>query len=119
MMQRKAPRDIDDYIKAFPADVQKILQKVRKTIRKAAPHATEAISYQIPTFKLNGKNIIHFAAFKTHIGVYPAPRGVDGFREELAAYKGGKGTVQFPLDKAIPFDLISRIAKYMAYRSSQ
>lgn len=116
---RRGAKDIDEYITGFAPDTQKLLERIRKTIQKAVPHAVEAISYQIPTFKLNGKNIIHFAAFKTHIGVYPAPRGVDGFREELAAYKGGKGTVQFPLDKAIPFDLISRIAKYMAYRSSQ
>ena len=108
---RTAAKDIDEYISGFPADVQKILQKIRRTIQKAAPKATEAISYQIPTFKLNGKNLIHFAAFKNHIGLYPVPRGVPEFDEELAAYKGGKGTAQFPLDKPIPYDLIERIVK--------
>ena len=82
------------------------------TIQATATSMIEAISYQIPTFKLNGKNLIHFAAFKHHVGLYPAPREVDEFREELAAYKGGKGTVQFPLDQPIPYDLISRIVKF-------
>jgi len=105
------PRTIDEYIAEFPADVQKILQKIRATIRKAAPGAAEAISYQIPTFKLDGKNMIHFAAFKTHIGLYPAPRGVAEFEDELADYRRGKGTVQFPLDKPIPYGLITRIVR--------
>ena len=105
-------RDINEYIAAFPADVQKTLQKIRATIQKAALDATEAISYQIPTFKLSGKNFIHFAAFKKHIGLYPAPRGVDEFEPELSSYEGGKGTVQFPLDKPIPYELITRIVKY-------
>lgn len=111
---RSTPKDIDEYIAGFPDDVQKILQKIRATIKKAAPKTVEAISYQIPTFKLNGKNLIHFAGFKNHVGVYPAPREANEFREELAAYKGGKGTVQFPLDQAIPYDLISRIVKFKA-----
>lgn len=106
--------NIDEYIAAFSADVQKILQKIRKTIQKAAPKAKEAISYQIPTFRLNGKNLIHFAAFQKHIGVYPAPRGDEEFKDELAAYDGGKGTVQFPLDRPIPYDLITRIVKFKA-----
>jgi uncharacterized protein YdhG (YjbR/CyaY superfamily) len=110
--EQPTPKDIDEYIVSFPAHVQKMLHLIRQTIRKAAPDATEAISYQIPTFKLNGKNFIHFAAFKNHIGLYPAPRGVDEFEPELSAYKGGKGTVQFPLDKPIPYDLIKRIVKF-------
>lgn len=105
-------KDIDEYIAVFPADVQKILQKIRKTIHKAAPDATEAMSYQIPTFKLSGKNMIHFAAFKKHIGIYPAPRSTEEFKEGLSDYDGGKGTVQFPLDKPIPYDLITRIVKF-------
>ena len=109
--EQSSPRDIDEYIARFPADVQKILNSIRQTIRKAAPGATEAISYQIPTFKINGKNVIHFAAFKNHIGLYPAPRGVDEFAE-LSNYGGGKGTVQFPLDKPIPYELIARIVKF-------
>jgi uncharacterized protein YdhG (YjbR/CyaY superfamily) len=107
-IKRTAPRDIDEYIAGYPDHVQKILQKIRLTIRKAAPNAEEAISYQIPAFKLNG-NLVFFAAYKNHIGLYPAPRGDEEFKQELAAYEGGKGTVRFPLDKPIPFDLIRRI----------
>lgn len=106
------PKDIDDYISSFPADVQKILKNIRRTIRKAAPRAEEAISYQIPAFKVNGKNLVHFAAFAKHVSVYPAPRGVKEFDAELKKYKGGKGTVQFPLDKPIDHDLIARIVKF-------
>lgn len=106
-----APRDIDEYIAAFPKEVQEILEKVRATIRKAAPAAEEAIKYQIPTFTLNG-NLVHFAAFKKHIGLYPAPRALEEFKDELSGYKGAKGSVQFPLDQPIPYDLISRIVEY-------
>ena len=109
-----APKNIDEYIASFPDDVQKILQKIRATIHKAAPAAEEAIKYKIPTFTLNGKSLIHFAAYKSHIGLYPAPRGAEEFRKELASYEGGKGTVQFPLDKPIPFNLITRITKFLA-----
>lgn len=115
---RRTPRDIDDYIAGFPGDVQKVLQKIRMTIRRAAPDAKEKISYQIPTFTLNG-NLIHFAAFKKHIGVYPAPRGSAEFKKELSRYEGGKGTVQFPLDKPIPFDLITRIVKFRVKENRQ
>ena len=113
-----APKDIDEYIAAFPKDVQEILEKVRVTIKKAAPDAEEAIKYQIPTFTLNG-NLVHFAAFKKHIGFYPAPRGIEEFKEELSAYKGAKGSVQFPLDKTIPFDLISRIVEFRVKEQRQ
>lgn len=116
-MKPSAPKDIDEYISGFPGDVQKLLQKIRAAIQKAAPRATEAISYQIPTFRLNGKNLIHFAAFKTHIGLYPAPRGAAEFKEELVSYAGGKGTVQFPLDKPIPYGLIGRIVKFQVKRN--
>jgi len=118
-MKRTAPKDIDDYIASFPEDVQEILQKVRTTIRKAAPGAEETISYQIPTFKLNGTYLIYFAGFKNHISLYPAPRGAEEFKKELAAYEGGKGTVRFPLDKRIPFDLIKRIVKYKVQESQE
>jgi uncharacterized protein YdhG (YjbR/CyaY superfamily) len=110
-MKQTAPRNIDEYIAGFPDHVQEILEKIRITIRKAAPDAEEAISYQIPTFKLKG-NLVFFAAYKKHIGLYPAPRGNEEFKEELASYEGGKGTVRFPLDKPIPFDLIKRIVKF-------
>ncbi len=105
------PRTIDDYIAGFPRDVQKILQKVRTTIRKAAPDAQETIKYRMPTFTLKG-NLVHFAAFKKHIGFYPVPTGIEAFKKELSVYEGGKGSVQFPLDKPIPFGLISRIVKF-------
>jgi uncharacterized protein YdhG (YjbR/CyaY superfamily) len=110
-MKSRVPEDIDEYIAGFPSDVQKILQRIRKTIRKAAPAAEEAISYAIPAFKLNG-NLVFFAAYKNHISVYPAPRGAPQFKKELTHYAGGKGTVQFPLDQPVPFDLITRIVKY-------
>jgi uncharacterized protein YdhG (YjbR/CyaY superfamily) len=111
MKDPEPPRDIDEYIATFPDDVQKVLRKIRLTIRKAAPDAEERISYQIPTFTLHG-NLIYFAAFKRHVSVYPAPRGNEAFRDELSAYEGGKGTVRFPLDKPVPYDLITRIVKF-------
>jgi uncharacterized protein YdhG (YjbR/CyaY superfamily) len=107
-----APQTIDEYIAGFASEVQEILQKIRVTIRKAAPEAEEAISYQIPTFTLKGKYLVYFAAYKKHISLYPAPIGIAEFKEELAPYKSGKGTAKFPLDKPIPFDLISRIVKF-------
>ena len=108
---KTTPRDIDEYIAGFPSDIQTILKKIRTTIRKAAPDAEETIKYQMPTFTLYG-NLVHFAAFKEHIGFYPVPRGVEPFKDELAAYKGEKSTARFPLDEPIPLDLISRIVKF-------
>lgn len=105
------PKNIDEYIAGFPKEIQKILEQIRSTIKKAAPEAEETISYAIPTFTLNG-NLIHFAAFKNHIGFYPAPRGNEAFKKELSIYKGGKGTVQFPIDKQIPLNLITKIVKF-------
>jgi uncharacterized protein YdhG (YjbR/CyaY superfamily) len=109
-----APKDIDEYIAGFPSDVQEVLEKVRTTIRKAAPHAEETISYKMPTFTLKGKYLIYFAAYKKHIGLYPVTRGNAEFNRELSVYKAGKGTVRFPLDKPIPFGLISKIVKFRA-----
>lgn len=106
-----APADIDEYIERFPTNVQKLLQKIRKTIQKAAPDATEVISYQMPAFKQK-RVVVYFAAHKNHIAIYPAPRGAKEFKQELAEYEGGKGTVQFPLDQPVPYDLITRIVKY-------
>lgn len=111
------PRNIDEYIVGFPPEIQVILEKIRLTIRKAAPQAEEKISYQIPTFTLKGKNLVHFAAYKQHIGFYPAPRAIKEFKAELADYEGGKGTVRFPLDKPIPFNLISRMVKFRVKES--
>ena len=108
-MERKEQlKTIDGYIKTFPEDIQSILEKMRQTIRKAAPEAVEAISYQIPTFKLNG-NLVHFAAFKKHIGFYPTSSGIEAFKKELSPYEGAKGSVQFPIDKPIPYDLVKKI----------
>ena len=107
---------IDEYIADFPDDVQNILQQIRQTIRKAAPEAQEAIKYAIPTFVLNG-NLVHFAAFKSHIGFYPTPTGTEEFKEEFSVYKSGKGSVQFPLDEPMPLDLISRIVEFRVRES--
>ena len=102
---------IDEYIADFPPDVQAILKKLRATIRKAAPNAEEAMKYRLPTFVLNG-NLVHFGAFKKHIGFYATPTGNEKFQKELSVYEGAKGSVQFPLDKPIPYDLVSRMVKF-------
>ena len=105
------PVTIDEYIAGFPPEIQLMLEQIRNTIKSAAPGATEKISYQMPTFFLKG-NLVHFAAFQNHIGFYPVPSGIEAFREELSAYKGGKGSVQFPLDKPLPLDLVARIVSF-------
>ena len=102
---------IDEYIAGFPEDIQAILQKIRTTIRKAAPDAKEAIKYRIQTFTLNG-NLVHFAAFKNHIGFYPTPSAIAKFKDELSKYKSAKGSVQFPLDEPMPVALVTRIVKF-------
>lgn len=104
---------IDEYIATFPQDIQKILEEVRAVVKAAAPKAEEKISYQMPTFFLNG-NLVHFAAFKKHLGFYPTPSGTEAFQKELSVYKGAKGSVQFPLDEPMPLQLISRIVKFRA-----
>jgi uncharacterized protein YdhG (YjbR/CyaY superfamily) len=109
--EQATPGTIDEYIAAYPPEVQAILQQVRTTIREAAPDAQEVIKYRLPTFTLKG-NLVHFGAFKEHIGFYPTPSGLEQFREELSAYEGSKGAVRFPLDKPIPFDLIREITKF-------
>lgn len=102
---------IDDYILHFSSEVQEILQTLRKVIKEVAPNATEKISWQMPTFVLHG-NLVHFAAHKNHIGFYPAPSAIIAFKDELSEYKGAKGSVQFPLNKTIPYELIKRIVKF-------
>jgi len=109
---KKRVETIDEYIQDFPEDVQRILESVRKTIRKAATEAVEEISYKMPTFKLNGKNLVHFAALKNHIGFYPIPSAVEAFKKELSVYKQGKGSVQFPIGDSVPLDLIKRIVEF-------
>jgi uncharacterized protein YdhG (YjbR/CyaY superfamily) len=114
----KKPEDADEYISSFPPATQKILQQIRTTIKKLVPKAEEAISYGIPVVNLNGTYLIYFAGYKNHVSIYPAPRGKDEFKEILSAYKGGKGTVQFPLDKPIPFNLITKIVKFRIKENS-
>ena len=109
---------IDDYIAAFPPDVQKILQQVRTTIRNAAPDAVEALKYGIPTFVL-GENLVHFGGFKTHVGFYPSPSGIEAFKKDLSVYDGAKGSVKFPLDKRMPLALITRIVKFRVQEARQ
>lgn len=109
--KRKASASIDEYIAGFPKDIQELLEKLRVTIRKAAPGAEETINYAIPTFTLKG-NLVHFAAFKNHIGFYPAPSGIEAFKKELSVYEGAKGSIKFPIDKPLPLALVSQIVKF-------
>lgn len=109
---------VDDYISKSAPEVQEILGTLRKVIKESAPEAKEKISYQMPTFEQNG-NLVHFAAFKKHIGFYPAPSGIEAFQGELAEYKGAKGSVQFPLDKPMPYDLIGRIVQFRVAENLQ
>jgi len=110
-MKTWIPKDLDEYIGQFPQNVQNKLQKLRSVINAAAPESTEAISYQMPTFRLNG-NLVHFAAYKNHIGFYPGPSAISTFYGELTAYGLSKGTIRFPIDEELPYDLIIRIVKY-------
>ena len=102
---------IDSYLGQFNGEIRARLDAIRSTIRAAVPDAEERISYQMPTFSLNG-NLIHFAAFKNHIGVYPTPDGIEAFTKDLEGYKNAKGSVQFPHDLPLPLDLIGRIAQF-------
>ena len=103
---------IDEYIAGFPPETQEMLEEIRGIIRSVAPDATETISYAIPTFDLNGKHLVHFAGFKNHVGLYPTPSGMVAFAEELARYKSGKGSAQFPLGQPLPKDLIRGIVEF-------
>ena len=114
--QQAAPTTIDAYIAGFPPEVQKILRKIRLTIRKAAPQAGEAIKYQIPTFTLNG-NLVSFGVYKQHIGIYPVPAGTQKFQQEIAPYRSAKSTLRLPLDEPIPFDLISQLVQFRVKES--
>lgn len=107
----KGPSTIDEYVATFPNEIQQKLTELRKTIHETAPEAEEKISYQMPTFAQNG-NLVHFAAFKNHIGFYPAPSGIENFTEQLAKYKTSKGAIQFPLNEEIPLDLVREIVRF-------
>lgn len=103
---------IDEYIAGYPPDVQRTLSEIRTIIKKAVPDAEETISYAMPTFKIDGVSLVHFACFKSHIGLYPAPTGVEPFKSDFVGFKTGKGSVQFPLDKPVPLELISGIVQF-------
>ncbi len=105
------PKDVDEYISRFPREVQRILEEVRATIKKAAPGAEEVISYQMPAFKFHGV-LVYFAGYKKHIGFYPTSSGIEAFRKELSIYKGAKGSVQFPINSTLPLNLVRKIVKY-------
>ena len=115
-MENKKTATIDEYIAGFPVEVQHILESLRAAIRETAPETVETIAYQMPTFRLKGKNLVHFAAYKHHIGFYPTPSPIEYFAQDLARYKTSKGAIQFPIEQPLPFDLIRRI---VAYRVSQ
>lgn len=112
------PKDIDEYISFFPKEIQVKLKEMRATIQKAAPKAEEAISYMIPTFRLHG-NLVHFAAFKNHIGFYPGAAGIKAFQKEFKGYETSKGTVQFPLDKPLPLKLVTAITKFRVIQNTE
>jgi len=109
---KKQSKTIDEYIGTFPKNVQDRLEKLRRTIREAAPEAVETISYGMPAFNLNNRYLVYFAAWKNHIGLYPMPSGIEAFQKELSPYKAAKGSVRFPMDKPFPFELVKRIVKY-------
>ncbi|MBW6465511.1 MAG: DUF1801 domain-containing protein [Brevefilum sp.] len=109
--ESSSPQTVDDYIVSFPAEVHEILQKIRDIVLEVVPEAEEVISYQMPTYRLGG-NLVHFAAFKSHIGLYPTPSGIEAFQGELTPYQHAKGSIRFPLDQPIPYDLIRKIVTF-------
>lgn len=119
MTDKQPVTTIDDYIRTFPKDIQAILEQVRQAIRKAAPEATETISYGIPTFDLEGKHLVFFAGWKHHISVYPLPAGDSTFRQKIAPYKRVKSTIQLPLNKPIPYDLVTELVTFLKSEKSE
>jgi uncharacterized protein YdhG (YjbR/CyaY superfamily) len=118
-MKTITKKTVDAYIKDFSEDVQHILSEIRNAILKVAPNAEESISYGMPAYKTNGKPLVYFAAFKNHIGFYATPSGHEAFEKELAKYKQGKGSVQFPIDKPMPLKLIAKIVAYRVTLNTQ
>jgi len=118
-MEAKNYKNTEEYILQFPKDVQIILKKIRETVLKTAPNAIESISYGMPAFKLLGKPLVYFAGYKNHVGFYALPSGNEAFQKELANYKTGKGSIQFPLDKEMPWKLIEEIVKFRAKEIQQ
>ena len=111
-MSRSQFKTIDEFIASFPKNVRDVLEELRRAIRESAPNAEETISYGIPTFDLNGRHLVHFSAYKNHVGFYPTSSGIKAFKKELSPFKTSKGTVQFPLNKPIPLDLVKKIVKF-------
>ncbi|MFZ1265437.1 MAG: DUF1801 domain-containing protein [Anaerolineae bacterium] len=118
MAHRSTANSIGEYIAEFPPETQKVLEELRALIKASAPDATETISYAIPTFDLNGKHLVHFAGYAGHVGLYPAPSGLEAFKKDLKPYKSGKGSVQFPLGQPLPKDLIRRIVEFRVEQST-
>ena len=118
-MEAKNYKNTEEYILQFPKDVQIILKKIRETVLKTTPNAIESISYGMPAFKLNGKPLVYFAGYKNHIGFYALPSGTEAFKKELLNYKTGKGSIQFPLDKEMPWKLIEEIVRFRAKEIQQ
>ncbi len=112
MVPGKKFETIDEYIESFPENVQSVLEKLRATVQEAAPEAVQSISYDMPTFKLNGERLVYFSAWKNHIGFYSIPRGNEAFRKEVSPYEGEKGSLRFPLEKPIPYDLVKKIVMF-------
>jgi uncharacterized protein YdhG (YjbR/CyaY superfamily) len=110
---------VDEYISNFPVDVQKLLQRVRTTIRQVVPEAEEVIKYAMPTYVWQNINLVHFAGYKNHVGFYPVPSAIEAFQKELSTYKGAKGSVQFPIDQPMPLDLIRRIVEFRKKETEQ
>ena len=117
MANRSTANSIDEYIAGFPPETQKVLEELRALIKASAPDTTETMSYAIPTFDLKGKHLVHFAGYERHVGLYPAPSGLEAFKEDLRPYKSGKGSVQFPLGQPLPTDLIRRIVEFRVQRT--
>jgi uncharacterized protein YdhG (YjbR/CyaY superfamily) len=119
MTDKKRFTTIDEYISTFPGEIQAVLEKVRQTIHKAAPDAVETISYNIPTFDLNSKHVVFFAGWKQHLSLYPTPAGDEAFQQELSHYKKVKSTVQFPLDKPVPYDFVEKMVTFLLLESPE
>ena len=111
-MQQTLAKNVDAYIASFPIKMQQLLKQMRKTIKAAAPKSEESISYRMPAYKWKGRPLVYFAGYENHIGFYATPTGNSIFQKELAGYKTGKGSIQFPLDKPLPLALITRIVEY-------
>ena len=119
MADKKRFTTVNEYISTFPGEIQVVLEKVRQAIHNAVPDATETMSYGIPTFNLNGKHVVFFAGWKRHISLYPLPAGDEVFQQELSHYKRAKGSIQFPLDKPIPYDFVEQIVTLLVSESPQ